>query len=127
MFTRIQEDIRTVFKKDPAARSTFEVLTAYPGLHAIWIHRVCHWLWGKKLFVTARILSNINRFLTNIEIHPGAKIGRRFFIDHVAGVVIGETTEIGDDVLIYQGCENHSSWPYSHWRRGEDWSGLACD
>ncbi len=100
---RIQEDIKTVFEKDPAARSTLEVLTAYPGLHAVWIHRACHWLWRKGLFTPARILSNVNRFLTNIEIHPGATIGRRFFIDHGAGVVIGETTEIGDDVLIYQG------------------------
>ncbi|MEN6464297.1 MAG: serine O-acetyltransferase [Syntrophaceae bacterium] len=103
MFKRMKEDIRTVFKKDPAARSTLEVVTSYPGLHAVWMHRIAHWLWVSKWFVTARFLSNVNRFLTSIEIHPGAKIGRRFFIDHGAGVVIGETTEIGDDVLIYQG------------------------
>jgi len=103
MFERMKEDIRTVFKKDPAARSTLEVVTSYPGLHAVWMHRIAHWLWRRNWLLTARLLSNINRFLTNIEIHPGAKIGRRFFIDHGAGVVIGETTEIGDDVLIYQG------------------------
>ncbi len=103
MLARMKEDIRTVFKKDPAAKSTLEVVTSYPGLHAVWMHRVAHWLWTRRWLVTARFLSNINRFLTNIEIHPGARIGRRFFIDHGAGVVIGETTEIGDDVLIYQG------------------------
>ena len=103
MFSTMREDIRTVFKKDPAARSTLEVVTSYPGLHAVWMHRIAHWLWVRNWFVTARFLSHINRFLTNIEIHPGAKVGRRFFIDHGAGVVIGETTEIGDDVLIYQG------------------------
>lgn len=103
MLKRMKEDIRTVFKKDPAARSTLEVITSYPGLHAVWMHRAAHWLWVRKWLLTARFLSNINRFLTNIEIHPGARIGRRFFIDHGAGVVIGETTEIGNDVLIYQG------------------------
>lgn len=103
MFSRMKEDIRTVFRKDPAARSTLEVVTSYPGLHAVWMHRTAHRLWQRKWFLPARFLSHINRFLTNIEIHPGAKIGRRFFIDHGAGVVIGETTEIGDDVLIYQG------------------------
>jgi serine O-acetyltransferase len=103
MFKRMKEDIRTVFKKDPAARSTLEVVTSYPGLHAVWMHRIAHRLWRKKWLLTARFLSNMNRFLTNIEIHPGARIGRRFFIDHGSGVVIGETTEIGNDVLIYQG------------------------
>lgn len=103
MFKNMKEDIRTVFKKDPAARSTLEVVTSYPGLHAVWMHRAAHRLWVRKWFVTARFLSHITRFLTNIEIHPGARIGRRFFIDHGAGVVIGETTDIGDDVLIYQG------------------------
>lgn len=103
MFKNMKEDIRTVFKKDPAARSMLEVVTSYPGLHAVWMHRAAHWLWVRKWFVTARFLSHITRFLTNIEIHPGARIGRRFFIDHGAGVVIGETTDIGDDVLIYQG------------------------
>ncbi len=103
MFRTLREDIRTVFAKDPAARSTLEVLTCYPGLHALWLHRAAHFLWRHKLRLLARILSHISRFLTGIEIHPGAKIGRRFFIDHGAGVVIGETSEIGDDVLFYQG------------------------
>ncbi len=103
MFGTLREDIRTVFAKDPAARSVLEVVFCYPGLHALWIHRLAHFLWQHKLRLLARILSHINRFLTNIEIHPGAKIGRRFFIDHGAGVVIGETAEIGDDVLMYQG------------------------
>ena len=103
MFSRLREDIRTVFAKDPAARSTLEVLLCYPGLHALVLHRVEHWLWGRKLRVLARFLSSVTRWLTGIEIHPGATIGRRFFIDHGAGVVIGETAEIGDDVLMYQG------------------------
>jgi len=97
------EDIKTVFSKDPAARGFLEVLTCYPGLHALWAHRVANFLWRHHLRLLARMLSNCNRFFTNIEIHPGAKIGRRFFIDHGAGVVIGETSEIGDDVLLYQG------------------------
>jgi serine O-acetyltransferase len=102
-YETIKEDVRTVFKKDPAARSVLEVLMCYPGLHAIWMHRIGHSLWQKKWYFCARLLSHISRFLTGIEIHPGATIGRRFFIDHGSGVVIGETTEIGDDVLIYQG------------------------
>ncbi len=97
------EDIQMVFAKDPAARSVLEVIFCYPGLHALWVHRLAHFLWRHKLRFLARLLSYINRFLTGIEIHPGAKIGRRFFIDHGAGVVIGETAEIGDDVLLYQG------------------------
>ncbi len=100
MFARLREDIQTVFAKDPAARSVLEVLT-YPGLHALWLHRVAHWLWRHNAKLTARILSQINRKLTLIEIHPGATIGRRFFIDHGEGVVIGETAIIGDDVLLY--------------------------
>ncbi len=103
MFKTLREDIQTVFAKDPAARSMLEVICCYPGLHALWFHRFGYFLWGCKLKFMARLLSQISRFLTGIEIHPGAKIGRRFFIDHGAGVVIGETAEIGDDVLIYQG------------------------
>ena len=97
------EDMRTVFQKDPAARSWLEVLTCYPGLHALWGHRIAHTFYKRKLYFIARLISHWNRFWTHIEIHPGAKIGRRFFIDHGAGVVIGETTEIGNNVLIYQG------------------------
>lgn len=103
MFERIKEDIQTVFAKDPAAKTIWEVLCCYPGLHALWLHRIAHFLWQHKLLFLARLLSHVNRFLTGIEIHPGAKIGRRFFIDHGMGVVIGETTEIGDDVLMYTG------------------------
>ena len=103
MFGRIREDIRTVFSKDPAARSVIEVLVCYPGLHAVVSHRIAHWMWNHKLRLLGRILSHLNRFVTGIEIHPGANIGNRFFIDHGMGVVIGETTEIGDDVLMYQG------------------------
>ena len=103
MFKTLREDIQTVFAKDPAARSTLEVIFCYPGLHALWFHRFAHFLWQHKLRFLARLLSHISRFLTGIEIHPGAKIGRRFFIDHGSGVVIGETAEIGDDVLLYQG------------------------
>jgi len=103
MFKTLREDIQTVFAEDPAARSVAEVIFCYPGLHALWLHRLAHFLWRHKLWLLARLLSHINRFLTGIEIHPGARIGRRFFIDHGAGVVIGETAEIGDDVLLYQG------------------------
>ena len=103
MFKTLREDIQTIFTKDPAARSVPEVIFCYPGLHALWFHRSAHFLWRHKLRFPARFVSHISRFLTGIEIHPGAKIGRRFFIDHGAGVVIGETTEVGDDVLIYQG------------------------
>ena len=99
----IREDIRTVFEKDPAAMSTLEVICCYPGLHAIWMHRIAHFLWDKHLFFPARLLSHISRMLTGIEIHPGAKLGKRVFIDHGSGVVIGETADVGDDVLIYMG------------------------
>ena len=95
---RIREDVQNVFAKDPAARSVLEVILLYPGLHAVWLHRVAHWLWTHKVVFWARFLSEINRFLTGVEIHPGATIGRRFFIDHGMGVVIGETAEVGDDV-----------------------------
>jgi serine O-acetyltransferase len=103
MFERMREDIQTVFAKDPAAKSVSEVILCYPGLHAIWVHRIAHFLWKHKFFLIARLISLFTRWLTGIEIHPGAKIGRRFFIDHGMGVVIGETAEIGDDVLLYQG------------------------
>ena len=103
MFRTLKEDIQTVFAKDPAARSVLEVIFCYPGLHALWFHRLAHFLWCHGLKFLARLVSHVNRFLTGIEIHPGARIGRRFFIDHGAGVVIGETAEVGDDVLMYQG------------------------
>lgn len=103
MFKTLREDIQTVFNKDPAARSVAEVISCYPGLHALWLHRIAHFLWRHQLRLPARLLSQLNRFLTSIEIHPAARVGRRFFIDHGAGVVIGETSEIGDDVLMYQG------------------------
>ncbi len=101
MLKRIREDIETVFERDPAARSILEVLLCYPGLHAIWLHRIAHWLWTHNIKLLARLVSHFSRWLTGIEIHPGAKIGRRFFIDHGMGVVIGETTEIGNDVTLY--------------------------
>jgi len=98
-----REDIRAIFERDPAARSTVEVLFCYPGLHAVWMHRFNHWLWKHHFYFLARFKSHVARFLTGIEIHPGATIGRRVFIDHGLGVVVGETAEIGDDVTIYQG------------------------
>lgn len=103
MFRILREDIQTVFARDPAARNLLEVMFCYPGFHALRLHRLAHFLWQRKLRLTARLLSHVNRFLTGVEIHPGARIGRRFFLDHGMGVVIGETAEIGDDVLMYQG------------------------
>ncbi|MGA2090382.1 MAG: serine O-acetyltransferase [Endomicrobiales bacterium] len=103
MFKRIKEDIITIFQRDPAARSLLEVIICYPGLHAILFHRVAHRLYRHGWYFVARVISHTARFLTGIEIHPGAEIGRRFFIDHGMGVVIGETTEIGDDVTLYKG------------------------
>ncbi len=103
IISRMREDIQAVFDHDPAARTTLEVVLAYPGLHAIWTHRIAHWMWQRDLKLLARLASETSRFLTGIEIHPGATIGRRLFIDHGMGVVVGETAEIGDDVLIYQG------------------------
>ncbi len=97
------EHIRTIKREDPAAKSDLEILLCYPGLHALMFHRVAHWFYRRKRFVMARIISHKARFLTGIEIHPGAKIGERLFIDHGMGVVIGETAEVGDDVLLYQG------------------------
>jgi serine O-acetyltransferase len=103
MFDRIREDVRCVFDRDPAARNSFEVLTTYPGVHAMLFHRLCHRLWNIGFKWPARFLSSIARWLTGIEIHPAARIGRRFFIDHGMGVVIGETAEIGDDCTLYHG------------------------
>lgn len=103
MFRRIKEDIEVVFEQDPAARSYLEVILTYSGLHAIWAHRVAHAFFKRKLFFLARVISQVSRFFTGIEIHPGATIGRRFFIDHGMGVVIGETCEIGDNVTVFQG------------------------
>ena len=103
MFSRMKEDIEVVFEQDPAARRVLEVVLTYAGLHAIWSHRVAHALFKRKLFFLARVVSQVSRFFTGIEIHPGAKIGRRFFIDHGMGIVIGETCEIGNNVTIFQG------------------------
>jgi len=103
MFDIIKEEIQVVFERDPAARSTLETIFTCPGFQAILFHRFNHWLWNKKLNLLARMTAHVARFLTGIEIHPGAQIGRRFFIDHGMGIVIGETSEIGDDVSIYHG------------------------
>ncbi len=102
MFRTIREQIDTIFREDPAATSVLEIVLCYPGFHAVLLHRAAHLLYRKKFILLARITSQIGRFFTGIEIHPGASIGRRFFIDHGMGVVIGETAEIGDDVLLYQ-------------------------
>jgi len=111
MFERLKEDVNSVFDRDPAARSFWEVLTNYPGLHAIWGHRLSHRLWNKNWFWLARTISSIVRWITGVEIHPGATIGRRFFIDHAMGVVIGETAVIGDDCTIYHGVTlGGTSW-----------------
>jgi len=103
MLSAMKSDVRAVFDNDPAARSVFEVVFTYSGLHAIWFHRIAHWFYRRKWFTIARIISQTSRFITGIEIHPGARIGKRFFIDHGMGVVIGETCEIGDDVVMYHG------------------------
>lgn len=103
MWERLKEDIQTIKERDPAAKNYVEILLCYPGLHAIWFHRMAHFLYRQKWFTTARLISHFSRWFTGIEIHPGAKIGKRLFIDHGMGVVIGETTEIGDDCLIYKG------------------------
>ncbi|MBI3964615.1 MAG: serine O-acetyltransferase [Chloroflexi bacterium] len=99
----LRDDFKAIFERDPAATNVIEVLLAYPGLHAIWLHRLAHWLNRLRLPVLPRVVSHLNRFLTGIEIHPGAKIGKALFIDHGMGVVIGETAEIGDRVMLYQG------------------------
>jgi serine O-acetyltransferase len=103
LFKNLREEIDTVLSKDPAARSRLEVVLCYPGFHSILFYRVAHWLWSRKFLLLGRFVSHVGRLLTGIEIHPAAKIGRRFFIDHGMGVVIGETAEIGDDVTLYQG------------------------
>ncbi|MCL6614044.1 MAG: serine O-acetyltransferase [Firmicutes bacterium] len=103
MFERIKNDIRVVFERDPAAKNILEVILCYPGLHAIWAHRVAHWFYHRRLYTIARLISQIARHFTGIEIHPGAEIGDGLFIDHGMGVVIGETTEIGRNVTLYQG------------------------
>lgn len=103
MFKRMKEDIDNIFENDPAARSVLEVVLTYSGLHATWSHRIAHWFFKRKFYFIARCISQVSRFFTGIEIHPGAKIGRRFFIDHGMGVVVGETCEIGNDVTLYQG------------------------
>ncbi len=99
----IKEDVQTILGQDPAAKSALEIIVLYPGVQAIWLHRLAHWLWRHNRLFLGRLVSHANRWLTGVEIHPGAKIGRRVFIDHGVGVVIGETAEIGDDVLIYSG------------------------
>src|SRR3954454_11876605 len=103
MFRAIREQVETIFREDPAAKSVLEVVLCYPGFHAILFHRLAHRVYRARWYALARFITQITRFVTGIEIHPGAKIGRRLFIDHGMGVVIGETAEIGDDVLIYQG------------------------
>lgn len=103
LFKLMNEDINTALERDPAARSRWAVLTTYAGVHAVWAHRLSHWLWGHKLYWLARVNAQFSRFFTGIEIHPAAKIGRRFFIDHGMGVVIGETAEVGTDVTLYHG------------------------
>lgn len=103
MFSRLREDISSIIQRDPAARNAWEVLTCYPGLHAVIFHRISHWCWTHGLKWLGRFIAYLSRMLTSIEIHPGAKVGRRVFIDHGFGVVIGETAEIGDDCTVYQG------------------------
>jgi serine O-acetyltransferase len=103
LFSLIREDVANVMESDPAAKSRLEVFLCYAGLHAVWFYRMNHWLWNHRLFLPARWLSQVARLLTGIEIHPGAKIGRRLFIDHGMGVVVGETAIVGDDVTLYQG------------------------
>jgi len=115
MFTRLREDIASIFARDPAARNAWEVLTCYPGVHALLIHRFAHWLWQARLRWMGRMVSHIGRFLTGIEIHPGAVIGRRVFIDHGMGLVIGETAEVGDDCTLYHGVTLGGTT----WRKGK--------
>ena len=122
MFNQLKEDISIVFERDPAARTRWEILTTYPGLHAILMQRVSHWLWGKHFYWLARFTSHIARFLTGIEIHPGATIGRRVFIDHGMGIVIGETAVIGDDCTLYHGVTLGGT----SWNKGKRHPTLEC-
>jgi serine O-acetyltransferase len=115
MFRRLREDIASIFERDPAARTTWEVLTCYPGFHAIVIHRFAHWLWLHRVRWIGRLVSHLGRFFTGIEIHPGATLGRRVFIDHGMGVVVGETAEIGDDCTLYHGVTLGGT----SWKRGK--------
>ncbi len=103
MFETLRRDIQAAWDRDPAVRSTFEIILCYPGLHAVWLHRVAHWFWNRGLLLIGRFISHLNRFLTGIEIHPAARLGPGLFIDHGMGVVIGETSEVGENVTIYQG------------------------
>ncbi|MCL1079415.1 serine O-acetyltransferase [Parashewanella spongiae] len=103
VISRIKEDIESIYHRDPAARSTLEIVLNYPGMHAIWLHRISNKLWKKRFFILSRCISTFSRWLTGVEIHPGATIGRRFFIDHGMGIVIGETAQIGDDCTLYHG------------------------
>jgi serine O-acetyltransferase len=123
MFDRLREDIASVFERDPAARTRFEVLTTYPGLRAVLVHRLTHWLWLRKLKWLARVLSNVARLFTGIEIHPGADLGRRLFIDHGMGVVIGETAVIGDDCTLYHGVTLGGT----SWQKGKRHPSLGRD
>jgi serine O-acetyltransferase len=122
MLSRLKEEIAVVFERDPAARTTWEVLSCYPGLHALTIHRLAHWLWRSELKWPGRFVSHIGRWLTGIEIHPGANIGHRCFIDHGMGVVIGETAEIGDDCTLYHGVTLGGT----SWNKGKRHPTLGC-
>ncbi len=111
MFSRVREDVRAIFKRDPAARSVAEIIFSYPGFHALLFYRLAHWLWLHNMYFLGRFVSHIGRFLTGVEIHPGARIGKAFFIDHGMGVVVGETSEVGDNVTLYHGVTlGGTSW-----------------
>lgn len=111
MLKSLRGEINSIFERDPAARNVLEVLFCYPGLHAVLFYRIAHWLWTRKMYFMGRFTSHVGRFFTGIEIHPGAKIGKRFFIDHGMGVVVGETAEVGNDVLLYHGVTlGGTSW-----------------
>jgi len=111
LLRNLRKEIDSIFERDPAARSVLEVIFCYPGLHAVLFYRVAHWCWAKRMYFIGRFISHIGRFFTGIEIHPGARIGKRFFIDHGMGVVVGETAEVGDNVLLYHGVTlGGTSW-----------------